>query len=187
MKLLNFTSFILCLFLLSGCSTNWRGFYARRIANGSYERVAHGAKLKAQDTKNKTLASQYCLYAGLAYQLGGKANEAIQCFNKSIELEKKYNYFAYLQKAKIFNSQNYLKNEMINLNLSLEAIDKLISKVNEGLTFREKHIFPTIEFYVGYYVFKESIERQNQDFIKRLRVRKKEIQKLIPKQKNIQK
>ncbi len=174
-------------FLLSGCSTNWRGYYARRIAHGSYEHVAHGAKLKAQETRNKTVASQYYLYAGLANQYNNKQNEAINCYLKSIKLEDKYNYFSYLQMAKTYRLEANSIKEKKYLKLTIEAIDNLKKKVDEGLTFSEQYIYPTIEFYVGYYVFNESIERQNQDFIKRLEVRKKEIQELISKQSKLKK
>lgn len=168
----------ICSILLCGCTSNRRAIYCRFIMRHKYDDVIIGATDLAKRKKDYTLKAQYWLLAGIAYQLKGQYSDSLYCYDKSLSYDKKYNYFAYQRKAQIFNLKNDKKNEKENLVLALESINSLIAEIkdkNEWLIYYENDSYPTIDFYIGYYIENNKIEDQNQDFIIRLQRRKKQI------------
>ena len=51
-----------------GCTTEWRGLYARFISAQKYDRAIKGLTIRAQKASAKEMKFQYWLLAGIAYR-----------------------------------------------------------------------------------------------------------------------
>ena len=101
---------------------------------------------------------EYLILMGIAYQQKQLLNESMECYDKSLFINDKFNYFALLQKAEIYKSKGDIKNESENLKNAITCIENLKNAVEEeSISANEISRYKIFDHYIGYNIYHEEL------------------------------
>ena len=157
-KVITLLSFVFL--LLVGCSTiEWTGVYSRYIGRyDKYDDAINGLTSKVKEEKNEIKKMGYLILIGVAYQKKGLLVESMKYYEESLMINNQFNYFALLQKAKIYKIEGNSGQEKNNLKLTVNCINNL-KKVIENKSMSENDImqYKVLDHYISYNIYKEDI------------------------------
>lgn len=182
---------IFCLILFSaGCtSIEWTGVYSRYIGYyGKYDQAIKGLNIKIYEEDDAVKKMSYYLLLGMAYQRKEDYTKSIEYYEKSLEINKSYNFFAYLQKALIYKLKNNDIEEKKNLELAISSLEAFRNAIiNNEIPESDLKNYKIIDFNINYYIYKQknfslfqgSKAEQHHNYLKHLLIMQEKIKGML--------
>lgn len=146
------------LLLLTGCTIGWTDVYSRYIGvYNKYDDAIRGLGSQVKKGKNDIKEMGYLILIGIAYQRKGLLDNSMKYYEKSLALNNRFNYFALLQKAKLYKIEGKQEQERSNLKLAITCIENLKKAIaNKSVSAEHIKRYKILDFNIGYYIYHEN-------------------------------